>query len=202
MKTSARPVSDWLSLLKDLTEGTRRSGGIKRNLAVQSIPHHSSLFTCLPVSTPGSLSNLSCPPSRRPSLFPPTQSEDTLPLSFSHFKLSSKLTFYRQRGTSKVFDELEWINSLLQIKKKKQQPCHVLSPRSGVISNDILVRQPLQISDGKRMVAVYFFTEPRSFRKEPDEQKKPNNSKTAVFKNPPSGFLGGRREEMIKGGKD
>lgn len=114
MKTSARPVYDWLSLLKDLTEGTPRGGGQKRNLAVQSIPHHSSLFTCLPVSTPGSLSTLGCLPSRRPPLLSPTQSEDTLPpplqafpLSFSHFKLSMKLTFYRRRGTSKVFDELD-----------------------------------------------------------------------------------------------
>lgn len=45
MKTSARPVSDWLSILKDLTEGAPRGRGKKRNLAVQSIPHHSSLFT-------------------------------------------------------------------------------------------------------------------------------------------------------------
>lgn len=128
-----------------------RGVGKKRNLAVQSVPHHSSLFTCLPVSTPGSLSNLSCPPSRRPPLFLPTHSEDTLPpppqafpLSSSHFKLRIKLTFCRQRGTSKVFDELGWINSLSQIKKKPTTTLpHIICPRFGVISSGVLTTSSL-----------------------------------------------------------
>lgn len=100
-------------------------GGRWGDLAVQSIPHHSSLFTCLPVSTPGSLSNLSCPPSRRPPLFPPTQSEDTLPppLSHSHTLSSAvNLLFTVSGGLPRCPTSSSEFYSLLQVKEKNNNP--------------------------------------------------------------------------------